>query len=39
MDKFINVIKEKADWVLEKHDAHSRTISVILLVLLLICIS
>ena len=35
----INVVKEKVDWVLEKHDAHSRTISVILLILLLICIS
>jgi len=39
MDKFISVVKEKVDWVLEKHDAHSRIISVILLVLLLICIS
>ena len=39
MDKFIDVIKEKVNWVLEKHDAHSRTISVILLILLLICIS
>jgi hypothetical protein len=39
MDKIINVVKEKVDWMLEKHDAHSRTINVILLILLLICIS